>query len=252
MKKIVLLLLVIITTKSFSFEFTVDYKQGFYWREFPIKMKRFSINPSEAAQLETFVREAEDEWEQAVGQEIWDFNSGEESNNIIRWSNNFAYETGYDPMNTLAVTIRFHDGTYIDRTEIILNGGIMYLRDNVNGILKTTILHELGHTLGLDHSRLPAVMQAYLGNFIELQPDDIDGAVAIMGDTVEKQVDNYISEYSTLNKDDGDNQVVSCATINIDSNIPPNRLVNIILSMLLGIFIVPIIRLSNNISLVNN
>lgn len=204
-------LLVILITNAHTFEYTSDFKNGFYWGSLPIGINKFVTNPADGPELAQIVGNSENAWEGAVGKELWSFNSGwivasSFSGNYIRWSDNFGAETGYDPTQTLAITIRYTSGAHMVRTEIILNGNMASLKNNENGLLDKTILHEMGHTLGLDHSFQPAIMGAFASNISTLQWDDVQGANSVVDETLYRQSIGYVSplaksstteEYST-------------------------------------------------------
>lgn len=225
-KAIFLILGVILGLKtSYAYQFTEDFVNGIYWRNFPITMKTFVDTASEGSVLSQLISEAEQEWENSTGTDIWSFPDSYEvsnsySGNYIRWSNNFAEETGYSPISTLAVTIRYRVGTYFTQTEIILNGENAKLRANQNGILYQTILHELGHTIGIDHSEYTsAVMYASLQGIDRLSFDDQEAILALMDQTVERQETGYISALATETRTD--KNALACgsvAFINSDDN----------------------------------
>lgn len=200
-------------SKAEAYSFTSDFKNGFYWASFPIKMNKFAAVQSDSAMLESLANSAVAEWENAVGKDIWEMsavqNTSSYSGNYIRWSDNFGAETGYDPSRTLAITIRYNQGTFFQSTVIILNGSIGYLRQNYANTLRTTILHEIGHTIGLDHSSdSSAVMAASLGSVQSLQSDDVQGMNALMDETINRQATGYVSPLSSSEK-----KVAACGTI---------------------------------------
>lgn len=236
---IVLLFVIFISANAHSYSFTEDFNRGVFWSSFPIVMSKFIAIEGEAGLLERLTRESEQQWEDALGLDIWHFDNNSNSVNFIRWSYNFGEETGYDPSATLAVTIRYAEGRHIVRTEVILNGELPHLRQNFSSILKKTILHELGHTIGLGHTQEAGIMQAMIAQYKYLMPDDIDGGVALIDETFKRQgqtVGQWKSQFSYFG-DDENNDAGTCATIrSIEGDGPTGTgQVGFIFSLLLGV-----------------
>ncbi|MBA2403703.1 MAG: matrixin family metalloprotease, partial [Bdellovibrionales bacterium] len=141
---------------------------------------------------------------------LWDY-TGSGTKNIIRWSTNFAAETRMDPESTLAVAIRYTKGPYFAKTEIVINGGHSLNQNEAD--LRTTLTHELGHTMGLDHSDVgQAVMAPTLQAwFTGLHQDDVHGIQAAYSEMDHRQVTGYVSPlaYET----EQESQPLSCGTV---------------------------------------
>ncbi len=230
----------VFSTELFAYSFTTAFNQGFYWSSLPISMSKFAVSDSEGSTLDSLVDQAEAQWENAVGTEIWEmepgYSLGSASGNNIRWSNSFAAETGYDANSTLAVAIRYQSGTYVVKTEIILNGNMWALRNNINNMLYTTILHELGHTIGLGHSDQYAVMYPSLNNLSSLTSDDYTAINAVIDETQRRQSIGYISPYAASNESES-NKLAACGSIGELTGIggPKNGFMS---SVLLGFFLI--------------
>ncbi len=202
----------------YAYSYTDDFNLGFYWRSIPVNVKNFVITDSEGELLAGLVRESINEWEESVGKDLWNIHedyiiSENYSGNYIRWSNNFAEDTGYDPSYTLAITTRYSVGPYISRTEIILNGELIYLRQNDGDILKKTILHELGHTLGLGHSEEDSIMRSYISSTNSLQEDDIYGMSQLLQETERRVSTGYISQHAYIEEESNAAKFAGCGTI---------------------------------------
>lgn len=233
-----LLMAILLSSEVQAYAFTSDFTKGFYWQSFPIKMNKFVTDSNDGALLESLTNQAVSDWEGAVGKNLWEFTgvqtSTAYSGNYIRWSNDFGNETGYDPSKTLAITIRYNQGTFFQQTVIVLNGSLNYLRQNSNNSLKTTILHEIGHTLGLDHSSSNAIMSANLTSLTTLQADDIEGANAVVDETIKRQSTGFTSPYSATTSEK--KALPTCGTIEDAGNGrgPGNGASNFVGSLLLG------------------
>lgn len=200
-----------LSSPAWGFNLTQDFINGFYWAELPIKISISETNPARKNKIETLATEAIDEWQKKTGLSLWSLD-GTQGTNVIRWSTNFAAETKMDPNSVLAVAIRYTDGPYFARTEIVINGS-HYLNSDMEH-LYTTITHELGHTMGLDHSSeqlavmAPTLQDPYLG----LNHDDIKGMKEVNTQTTTRQTTNYISPLA-FEKSETKSEPLSCGTI---------------------------------------
>jgi len=247
MKKMLFILVInfITITNAFSYKFTSDFTNGFYWQNFPVKFDIIGSTNSEGQQLQQMVDYAKKEWEAIVGSQVWDFSLGyttsaSRATNSIRWSNNFAAETGFDPSVTLAITTRYTNGTYVSKSDIILNGNSYQLR-NDQGLLYRTILHEMGHVVGLDHTNAQAVMYPYITQFTTPQQDDIDGFNALIDETFSRQGTGYISP---LSSEDLNNKYANCGSIDLsDKNGPSNFIGSLLFGLLFMLVLKQLLKL---------
>jgi hypothetical protein len=206
-----LILFFSLTAPAWGYKFTEDFINGFYWQTLPINIMVADKNESRKAMLESLALAAITEWEDSTGLSLWDY-TGSGTRNIIRWSDNFAAETRMDPSSVLAVAIRYTNGPYFARTEIVINGNHNY---NYNqSLLRTTLTHELGHTMGLDHSEVgdavmaPTLQPWYMG----LHQDDIQGVQAAFVEMDRRQVARYVSPLA-YETEKSASQPLSCATV---------------------------------------
>lgn len=205
------LLIFFLTQSAWAFNLTQDFTQGFYWANLPITIQVVEPDNAKKTTIEQLAKDAIGEWESRTGLTLWSMNSG--TTNIIRWSNNFAAETKMDPVTVLAVAIRYTNGPYFAKTEIVINGSHP-LNHELNHLL-TTITHELGHTMGLDHSEnmqalmAPTLQDPYHG----LHSDDVQGMEEAAKETEHRQLIKYVSPLAYEQKEV--KQPISCGSVGL-------------------------------------
>lgn len=179
---------------SLAYQFTDDLLKGSFWRTFPLPLKiQMSSSDSRYEVTENALIEAIEEWQRHSSIQLWDYqdsSSISRVSNVIRWSNDFQKETGYSVNSTMAVTIRYSTPPLLQRTEIIINGQYPGLADLDN--LRKILIHELGHTIGLDHSDYYGSMMYSTLSLNESGPndlshDDIDGLHNVVSYHTQKQ-----------------------------------------------------------------
>lgn len=190
----------------FAYEQTEDFKSGFYWEKFPLKVHVLDPDNAESSRLNGLLERSFNEWEKQVDQDIWELSENALMVNTVRWSSDIEGETGYTAEETLGVAIRHQVGKYYQTFEIILNRNNEDLFNNVDNLLYNTIIHELGHTIGLGHTQKQGIMNEIVPNDIMLQQfqesdiiplegegisrlsaDDIDGMKEIVEITLHRQ-----------------------------------------------------------------
>ena len=236
MKKLAVIL-GLMSFQAWGYNLTKDFTNGFYWASLPIAVTVIDSDSSRKSLLESLSQQAISEWESRTGLSLWDFKqsgASQASSNIIRWSTNFAKETGMDATTILAVAIRHTSGPYFAKTEIVINGTHAQLQNNSANIL-TTLTHELGHTMGLDHSgdysavMAPTLQSPYYG----LASDDVNGMSSAYSTTENRQLTGYISPLSTT-KSESSNPL-SCGTVTVTSPAATgNGLASLSVGMLIG------------------
>lgn len=209
---------------SLAYQFTEDIQKGIFWRTFPISIK-LQISPSDSRfqVTEQALVDAMNEWHKHSDIQIWDLKESNNSstNNVIRWSNNFNQETGYSANSTMAITVRYSTPPLLQRTEIIINGQYPGL-DNLDD-LTMILVHELGHTIGLDHSSdygsvmykslaLGTTAQVYLSN------DDIEGLSSVMNYHSIKQSQPIQLEQKRSGASNPIDSIASCGQNNQDES----------------------------------
>ena len=222
---------------AYSYSFTSDFTSGIYWQSYPISITAVGSDAGQANTLHSITTEAIQAWEDQLGVNLWVMSSpavGGVGGNNIRWSTNFAAETGHNSSSTLAVAIRYATGPYFAKTEIILNANQGRLSHPAN--LKKVIMHELGHTINLDHSNvLNSIMGAYYESVNGLTSDDINGANAVVSETQARQISGYIAPQ--FQNQEESNAFSSCGTIDTSGGGGPG---GNFLSLLMGLLIVAI------------
>lgn len=210
------ILLFTITLPAWGYNLTQDFINGFYWATLPIDIVVVDSDPTRKELLKQLATSAINQWEDETGFSLWNL---EESGtkNIIRWSTNFAKETKMDPTSVLAVAIRYTNGPYFAKTEIIINGGHSafntFSTQMNQANIGTTLVHELGHTMGLDHSNVDAAVMAptLQYNYTGLHSDDLEGMSDAHYQTENRQITRYVSPLAYSSESES-GQPLSCGT----------------------------------------
>lgn len=225
-----LLIIFAFVQSAHAYKLTQDFRNGFYWKSLPINI---SIIEENGRSLGELTEQAINEWHQFTGLTIWNIVPAGSSPNIVRWSNNFFKETRMDETAVLAVAIRYTEGPYFARTEIVINGNHSEIRNSLPN-LYTTIKHELGHTMGLDHSDVPsAIMWPNLQTYGPgIDQDDREGMIEAYDIMIDRQLTRYISPLAY--EDSSEAQGLSCATVSLTPMAAGQGLVSLLLGILIS------------------
>lgn len=255
MKRIILLFL-LLSNSAFAYRYTVDFSQGFYWQVFPVKLVR--IGDDFTGMLDQVSTMAMNTWEDTVvvGDNIWDLTNVSQVN-TIRWSNNPDDFRGVDMNSTLAIAVRYNQIPYLVKAEIIINKNQTIFNSGTAAQkrlnLYKVVLHELGHTLGLDHNSVvsgsimaPSIndisyacnMGSYNNCLVNyLEDDDIAGAQAAFQTHRERQITHHtFALENQLPTQVSTQSAGACGTVSLvtdnDDQDPPNQFLG---SMVLGL-----------------
>lgn len=226
--RFVFLLFIFYSADGSAFSLTNDFQDGFYWKEFPINLSVVddpSYDYQKIADLEWALAQAIEQWsEKTYGIEFWrldvPIDVSEQTKNFVKWDRNFEANSGLIGSQYLAVTIRRALIPFIARVEILMNPHYIDLdRDEIVKIL----VHELGHTIGLDHSvDANSIMSASirLGPYSNqsITVDDVAGLNYIYTEMGSRQAGSsndpaYLELQSSRDQNSSKEFVPSCGTI---------------------------------------
>ncbi len=172
MRFLTLALLFLSSLSAWAYQPTADFLlNGAYHPQLPLEMRIVAedgSNDMKTTILHQSVRIAMERWNEAMGKTIFKLTedtdlSGNFSGHLIRFATGAAFleatkgYVGVSGVSTLAVTKRRAVNRQYKEVQIILNGSITKLAV-LNSLLRdpstliTTLVHELGHTIGLGHN----------------------------------------------------------------------------------------------------
>lgn len=227
-----LFLFFLFSSFSLSYQFTVDFQNGAFWSKFPIDLYISEKDEDRASLLFRHLTDAANDWENSLGRNIWNVKYGNESHqNQVKYSFNFQADVGKDPYGTLAVAYRVKKGAEFQRTGIVVNGEIPDLLYD-ESLLRQTLLHELGHTIGLGHSDRPAIMGAVLGSVDYISSDDSLGLREAHDLHIHRQENGSTYTGETKSEDEV-LQGMGCGSISIDGGNPGSGPLSYVLGVMM-------------------
>lgn len=198
----VLLLAVLIATCGFTYVYSPFTGLPIKWRSDTIPLQiqlGTGVQLSDGTSFSTSVQAAADAWNTVLGNKQFasfiaaegPAYDGNGLNELVFASTVYGYNFGY---GVLAVTMAFYDGNDVNRRiEADTFFNTAYAWDSYRGDLRSgttdirrVALHELGHSLGLDHpddegQSVTAIMNSRIGSQEVLSDDDITGAQNLYG-----------------------------------------------------------------------